>query len=423
MQEADAVSDDEGDGYRARYPIYNDGIAKHKVDAPARKKARRSFALVAHQDDYVRRWVYTVTDRTTNKVIYVGQTNNLRGRWKAHEKATSPCKRLAMHLQATQHSDRFAKCEGFPDGVVGTKHANMLESYMIAKYATVYNMKSNPDGCNCTTGPNSWDPEITETVETWIRDGYTEPEAKPLSYIEPINSDFREAVLRDMHDVYRAYDAQGNELDEPGPSHPEWAKELALIVKDRAKTDALNLRGFLESKKKELQSRGTKTMSYTEYMQDYHGPIAEAVELLKDLNRECDTEASKVINNGVYTIGRWLRCDSGKNQHGTLTTCVASQIKEMIDMLAFNSSSGTGNRDSRLASLKAYCRPGWACTPSVEAAIEKTKGLRDNPPDGIGPFSLEELNWFASRIENMHDIEWVKNSAGKRHRSGIAATQ
>jgi hypothetical protein len=379
---------------------------RHKV---IKRKKRRSTTVVPWKDDNIRRWVYFVIDTTTRKVVYVGQTMNLRGRWNAHQLSTSQCAKLKKYIHSTVHKPEFTVCEKFPDGVTGKKHADILEAYMIAFYNTVYNRFTNEAGCNLTAGNHAADCDYEAQVKKWEQEGYKHPQiADGPSYYE---TDFDEAVLRDWVDIAESATEASTEV---GTGVKNALKDsLALVVSARSRHEALNIEDVLRSMRKRANARGNVWISRKEYCQDYSGPLRELIAELITTNLTNSGANTDAIEDKLHRVEALRRVVRQSHllvgDHAPLRV-VSLLIDIFLCTLGSNATSERSKRANVLSALRAHCRPGWSHSRTVEEAILKTTRTRDNPPAEIGDYTPDEIEWFNDRIMDMHNVQWVKNS-------------
>lgn len=185
------------------------------ADTPAKKqktrakapKAESSTALVAI-DPHAPTVIYTIIDRGTGKTIYIGQTLDSSRRCKEHcrrAEADADC-RLKDYLQKKQRGIDLLQFKNVPELPNGVAHvdANAFEAYLISKCGTLFDMLTNPDGCNLTAGNHAYKVDAAD-IERQLADGYVWPEpaqaqvaalqAAPAALKE---ARFQEAVLADL---------------------------------------------------------------------------------------------------------------------------------------------------------------------------------------------------------------------------------
>lgn len=114
--------------------------------APKRKQPESTALVESDGDKKV--WIYTVIDKRSGVVRYVGQTDNLKRRWKQHISKDSDCARLRDEIQAVGF--QMFKIEiveevacGIPKSV-----AHLYEAYYMEHYNTIFNRNFAPHGLN-----------------------------------------------------------------------------------------------------------------------------------------------------------------------------------------------------------------------------------------------------------------------------------
>ena len=155
---------------------------------PAAKKPRasggpkatgaQSTALVA-VDPYAQVMIYLIVDRSTNKVIYVGQSIQMRQRWlqhvrKIHSHADCGIYEYCKRKQRSVADLEIKRVPELPDGVA-QMDADRFEAYFISKYLTMHDMRINPDGCNMTAGNRAYKVDVDQ-LEKELAEGYKWPE-------------------------------------------------------------------------------------------------------------------------------------------------------------------------------------------------------------------------------------------------------
>tara|TARA_B110001452_G_scaffold105994_1_gene87839 strand:- start:66 stop:1598 length:1533 start_codon:yes stop_codon:yes gene_type:complete len=120
-------------------------------------------------------YIYIVTDRCTDKIIYVGQTVDCTRRWVQHEKS----ERTSLQDYAERHDRtfdmfKFKKVDALPMGCAQVD-ANRMEAYFIAEFETIYSSKNNKDVANKTAG-NHATSYVHAEVKAELEKGYQWPE-------------------------------------------------------------------------------------------------------------------------------------------------------------------------------------------------------------------------------------------------------
>jgi hypothetical protein len=138
--------------------------AKLKTPKPKQEEETRMVEV----DPLERVWIYYVVDRCTGKIIYVGQTNNLKRRWQEHERdKRTAIQEYAKRKQRTFDMLDFRIVKKLPMGCARVD-ANRLEAYFIAEFKTHYSSKNNTDVANKNAGNDatSYDhAEVTAELE------------------------------------------------------------------------------------------------------------------------------------------------------------------------------------------------------------------------------------------------------------------
>lgn len=175
---------------------------KQKVQK-ARKapKAKESSAL-AVIDPYAPTRIYMIKDRGAGKVIYIGQTLDSTRRWKEHGRkaeASADC-RLKDYLEKKQRCIKdleFKHVPELPNGVAHM-HANAFEAYCISRYGTLFDMITNPDGCNLTAGNHAYKVD-KEQIERQLAEGYEwpEPAKAQVAALQAASAKLKDARLQE----------------------------------------------------------------------------------------------------------------------------------------------------------------------------------------------------------------------------------
>ncbi len=338
------------------------------------------------------RYIYFVRDSVTRKIIYVGQTLHIQGRWKTHARADSHCTMLRRYLSATVHAPSFELCEAFGEGVRGIADAWAVECYYIALHDTVYNMHSNPSGCNLTSGSDSSDPKIKQRVEEWLRNGY--PPRAALATPSLVEASFRVAMLED---AVAGCTASSN----PSLLHAlvEARSSLASAIGKDLKT------GIMELARSIGPDLRPRKVSYDDACRDFLEVVKTHVGELMDAHPEDDTLRADLDQIYVLVRRTKLLFKEGTRSYKYLKKQLEALHAEVPAQGRQPSRKGT------VSAIHARCRPGWPGLPTVEAAVRHTKQKRDHPPAIVGTWSDDELRWFDERIANMHTVTPVAYGA------------
>ena len=344
---------------------------------------RKRGAIVPWQEDQRLRFVYFVRDKVTDKIIYVGQTLNTRGRWKAHARSDSQCTLLRQYLARTVHAPSFELCDAFEQGVRGERDAWAVESYYIALHNTTYNMHTNPDGCNCTVGSGMSDPTLKQRVEGWLRDGYSR--APPIAVPSAAEaSSFGVAMLED---------AVGG-----ASPNPVLLNALVEARTAMASVNSDDLRSGIAALAKGISPETRwRDVSYLRACQDFFEPIERRIENLRETHHD-DAQPPELPLICVQLRRSKLHFKEGNVSYGFLK----KQLEALTELLPTLKREPT--RAGTVRAIKARCRPGWRGLPTVEAAIEHTTKRRDNPPPIVGAWTEDELQWFERQIADMHSV-------------------
>ena len=140
-----------------------------------------------------------INDRGAGKVIYIGQTLDSTRRWKQHGRkaeASADC-RLKDYLQKKQRCIKDLEFKHVPETGVAHMHANAFEAYCISRYGTLFDMITNPDGCNLTAGNHAYKVD-KEQIERQLAEGYEWPEpAKAQVALQAASAKLKDARLQE----------------------------------------------------------------------------------------------------------------------------------------------------------------------------------------------------------------------------------
>jgi hypothetical protein len=356
---------------------------------------KRKRAIVPWKDDHRTRYIYFVRDSVTSKVIYVGQTLNIQGRWKAHARADSSCSMLRRYLFETVHPPIFELCEAFEEGVRGQADAWAVESYYISLHNTVHNIHYNAEGCNLTSGSMSSDPQIKAKVDKWLAEGYPRPTAPPPPTPDLTKASFQVAMLEDA--------IAGHEA----PSVVNHTLSTALVLAKCRLATAVgdDLRNGIRTLAKSAGAFPPfARVTYDDACRDYLTIAADHVAHLVDLHED-DTIRHDLEQLLVQFRRSKLHFKEGCVNYGFLK----NHLLALHSLLPAQARPPT--REGTVRAIRARCRPGWRGLETVEAAIRHTEKKRDHPPPLVGEWTEEERRWFDHRIEIMHTL----TPAGQRH--------
>jgi hypothetical protein len=266
-------------------------IAKAPKTQKARKapKAKESSAL-AVIDPYAPTRIYMIKDRGAGKVVYIGQTLDSTRRWKEHGRkaeASADC-RLKDYLQKKQRCIKdleFKHVPELPNGVAHM-HANAFEAYCISRYGTLFDMITNPDGCNLTAGNHAYKVDKDE-IERQLAEGYEwpEPAKAQVAALQAASAKLKDARLQEA--VLSDLDVRAN----TDPEHPieglaEALGEARLIL-GRMEGD-----GLYEHVRDALLPKYEAMPPHTEVPRS---DVVAALNSVSDRAREADAELAKAI--------------------------------------------------------------------------------------------------------------------------------
>ena len=146
-----------------------------KAKTPKPSTTPSEETKIVEVDPLWRVWIYYVVDRCTGKIIYVGQTNNLKRRWKEHErKNRTSIQEYAKRHERTFDMFDFRIVKALPMGCAQVD-ANRMEAYFIAEFETLYSSKNNTHVANKTAGNHATSYDHAE-VKAELEKGYEWPE-------------------------------------------------------------------------------------------------------------------------------------------------------------------------------------------------------------------------------------------------------
>jgi hypothetical protein len=266
------------------------------ADTPAKKQKTRakapkaeSTALVAI-DPHAPTVIYMIIDRGTGKIIYIGQTLDSSRRCKEHcrrAEADADC-RLKDYLQKKQRGIDLLQFKNVPELPNGVAHmdADAFEAYLISKCGTLFDMLTNPDGCNLTAGNYAYKVDAAD-VERQLADGYVwpEPAKAQVAALQAAPAALKEARLQEA--VLADLDARANtDPENPIEGLAEALGEARLIL-GRMEGD-----GLYEHVRDALLPKYEAMPPYAEV------PRSSVVSELNDLSdraNEADEELGKAI--------------------------------------------------------------------------------------------------------------------------------
>lgn len=357
------------------------------------KKQKR--ALVPWKDDDRTRYIYFVRDANTSKIIYVGQTLNIEGRWKSHARADSSCSMLRRYLAETVHAPIFELCEAFEEGVQGQADAWAVESYYISLHNTMHNMHYNTEGCNLTSGSRSSDPQIKAKVDKWLADGYPRPTAPPPPTPDVTEASFQVAMLEDAI-TGRDRSSVGNPVLSTALVLAK--AHLTIVVNEDVRN---GIRALAQSAGKFPPS---SKVSYDDACRDYLTIAADHVAHLMDVHVD-DALCHEMESILIHLRRSKLHFKDGDVNYGFLKNLLIA----LHSLLPAQARAST--REGTVRAIRARCRPGWRGLDTIEAAVRHTENKRDHPPPIVGEWTEEERRWFDHRIEIMHTV----TPAGQKH--------
>lgn len=366
-----------------------DAARQRKEQTVTGKKRRR--AIVPWKDDNRTRYIYFVRDSVTGKVVYVGQTLNIEGRWKAHARADSSCSMLRRYLAETVHPPIFELCEAFEEGVRGQADAWAVESYYISFHNTIYNIHYNPNGCNLTSGSNASDPQVKAKVDKWLKEGYPRPAAPSSPTPDLTTASFQVAMLEDAIEGRDPHSVVNLVLS---TALVTAKSQLASIVSD-------DLRNGIRTLAKSASTYPPlQKVSYDDACRDYLTIVADHVAHLMDVHED-DTLCDELEKMLISVRRSKLHFKEGAVNYGFLK-CHLQALNCLVPAQARQPT-----REGTVRALRARCRPGWRGLETVEAAIRHTEHKRDHPPPIVGEWTEDEIHWFDKRIADMHKIPFA----------------
>ena len=143
-------------------------------------------------------YIYIVTDKRTNRVIYVGQSVDVSRRWKQHAKATTKCSKLKQRIAEGADMLEFGVVSELPRGVPSNR-ADEFETYFMDLYDTIHHSSRRPDGCNLHKPPNSADVDH-EALRAELEKGFEWPDAEVNEAVpdDVAQAAAQEAMLADL---------------------------------------------------------------------------------------------------------------------------------------------------------------------------------------------------------------------------------
>lgn len=182
---------------------------KQKTSGKAPKAPKAESTALVEIDPNTPTMIYMVIDKGTGKVLYIGQSVHAYRRFVQHKnsiRAQAEHSSLGCYCARRQRAVRdleFKPVPGLPNGVAH-RHADAFEAYYISKYDTLFNMLTNPDGCNLTVGNHANKVDVAE-IKRQLAEGYKwpEPAKAQVAALEGAptalkDARFQEAVLTDL---------------------------------------------------------------------------------------------------------------------------------------------------------------------------------------------------------------------------------
>lgn len=118
---------------------------------------------LAVRDDDEPHWIYKVTEKHTGRVVYVGKTKNIKGRWKQHLAGTSGAERFIEAIKA--HGYGWYRIDLVMEFSVPKSVVDQYEAHFIYELDTLFHPKTCKHGLNTNPGGHSLrlDPRLATT--------------------------------------------------------------------------------------------------------------------------------------------------------------------------------------------------------------------------------------------------------------------
>jgi hypothetical protein len=340
---------------------------KQKTRAKAPKA--ESTALVAI-DPHAPTVIYMIIDRGTGKIIYIGQTLDSSRRCKEHcrrAEADADC-RLKDYLQKKQRGIdllQFKNVPELPNGVAHM-HANAFEAYLISKCGTLFDMLTNPDGCNLTAGNYAYKVDAAE-IERQLADGYVwpEPAKAQVAALQAASPALKEARLQEA--VLADLDARANtDPENPIEGLADALGEARLIL-GRMEGD-----GLYETVRDALLPKYEAMPPYAEV------PRSNVVAELNDLSDRAN-EADEELGKAIRWEGKALLLDHWRDVPLTANETVHKLrvVLGVVGRFAETKLDLTSNNMQHWVAIRAWSAAHGGAKPSACATRRK---LRLNEP-------------------------------------------
>jgi hypothetical protein len=349
-----------------------------------------------------------ILDRGTGKVLYIGQSIHMARRFSQHlsrirAQAEDSC--LSKYCTRRQRSIKSLEIKpvpGLPDGVAHV-HADAFEAYFISKYGTLFDMLTNPDGCNLTVGNKAYRVDKDE-IERQLEAGYVwpEPARAQVASLQAASAKLKDARLQEA--VLSDLDARAN----TDPEHPIEGLAEALgearLVLGRMEGD-----GLYEHVRDALLPKYEAMPAYAEVPRS---EVVAALNSVSDRAKDADEELAKAIrwHAKALLLDHWRDVPLTANE----AVHMLHVVRGLVGRFAETKLDLTSTNMQHWVAIRKWSAQHGGKTPSKEATKRKL-ALNETYADLVEEARLGRvINQWKSSFNEQH-----RNSTGRPEEASV----